>query len=79
MDFQAQHRHDQPGATTRERASDARLRRAIREALARQRPQSVEPPDDGRAKRRLYVVPDPPDVTAAERASDRPPTSRSIR
>jgi hypothetical protein len=60
MDLQAQHRHHQPEAsrrvTTRERAADARLRRAIREAFARQRAQSAEPP----AKPQLYAVPDPP-------------------
>jgi hypothetical protein len=77
MDVQeTQDRHAQPDAhrhaTTRQRAADARLRRAIRDAFARQRGQLAEPPGTGRAKRRLHAVGDGPAAAAGEREPDQP-------
>jgi len=45
-------------ATTRDRAEDARLRRAIREAFARQRQAQPAPVDAGQPPPRLRVVAD---------------------
>jgi len=75
MDVQETHdRHGQPDTdrhvTTSKRAADARLRRAIREAFARQRDQLGEPSDTPRAERRLRIVKDDPAVIAGERAPD---------
>jgi hypothetical protein len=73
---QPQDRDEDPDAhqraTRRTRAADARLRRAIREAFARQRAPLADPSDGGDAKRPLHVVRDAPALIADERTPDRP-------